>query len=233
MLELIDVVKTLAGRRILEISRALGPGRYLLLGPNGAGKTTMLKLIAGLWRPSSGKILYRGRDIAALDGAYRGEVALLSHELGMYEELSGLHNLKFFGGLYGLRDPERRARELLERVGLRLFTHEPVKSYSQGMKQRLALAKALLHRPAILLLDEPFAGLDLRGADLLQEVLLEVHPRDGLLILTTHEPERGLSLTDRFLYLEGGRVKADGDRARYAALRIGERLRGTRDVGVA
>jgi heme exporter protein A len=232
MLELLSVVKTIAGRRILEISLALEPGRYLLLGPNGAGKTTLLKLIAGLWRPSSGQIMYGGRDITELDGSYRREIALLTHELGMYEELSGLQNLALFGALYGLRWPRRRAMELLELVGLRFFAREPVRSYSQGMRQRLALAKALLHRPNVLLLDEPFAGLDLRGAELLQQILLEAVPEGGLLILTTHEPERGFELAQRFLYLERGVLKADGDRARFDSEGICERLRGVRDVGV-
>jgi len=192
VLELVSVAKTIAGRRILEeISLALEPGRYLLLGPNGAGKTTLLKLIAGLWRPSAGRILYGGRDITELDGSYRREIALLTHELGMYEELTGLQNLVLFGALYGLRRPGERARELLELVGLKFFAREPVKAYSQGMKQRLALAKALLHQPRVLLLDEPFAGLDLRGAELLQQALVEAVPQGSLLILTTHEPERG------------------------------------------
>ena len=233
MLELVSVAKTIAGRRILEaISLALEPGRYLLLGPNGAGKTTLLKLLAGLWRPSSGRILYQGRDIAELDGAYRREIALLTHELGMYEELTGLQNLTLFGALYGLRRPQRRAMELLKLVGLRFFAHEPVKAYSQGMKQRLALAKALLHQPKVLLLDEPFAGLDLRGAELLQQVLEEAVPQGSLLILTTHEPERGFQIAERFLYLERGALKAHGDRARFDDERICERLRGVRDVGV-
>jgi ABC-type multidrug transport system ATPase subunit len=94
------------------------------------------------------------------------------------------------------------------------------------------LAKALLHRPNVLLLDEPFAGLDLRGAELLQQILLEAVPEDGLLILTTHEPERGFGLAPRFLYLERGVLKADGDRARFDSEGICKRLRGVRDVGV-
>ena len=233
LLELISVAKAIASRRILEkISLALEPGRYLLLGPNGAGKTTLLKLIAGLWHPSSGQILYCGRDITELDGSYRREVALLTHELGMYEELTGLQNLMLFGALYGLRRPRQRALELIELVGLRFFAREPVKAYSQGMRQRLALAKALLHRPKVLLLDEPFAGLDLRGAELLRQVLLEIVPQGGLLILTTHDPERGFQLADRFLYLERGVLKAYGDRARFDSENVRERLRGARDVGV-
>ncbi len=233
LLELISVAKAIASRRILEkISLALDPGRYLLLGPNGAGKTTLLKLIAGLWHPSSGQILYCGQDITELDGSYRREVALLTHELGMYEELTGLQNLMLFGALYGLRRPRQRALELIELVGLRFFSREPVKAYSQGMRQRLALAKALLHRPKVLLLDEPFAGLDLRGAELLRQVLLEIVPQGGLLILTTHDPERGFQLADRFLYLERGVLKAYGDRARFDSENVRERLRGARDVGV-
>ena len=232
-LELREVAKAIAGRRILEpLSLVLEPGRYLLLGPNGAGKSTLLKLLAGLWRPSSGHVLYRGRDIHELDGDYRREVALLTHELGMYEELTGLQNLVLFGALYGLPRPRARAQELLELVGLRFFGHERVRAYSQGMKQRLALAKALLHRPRVLLLDEPFAGLDLRGAELLQQILEEAVSPGSLLLLTTHDPERGFRIAERFLYLERGVLRAYGDRARFDAEGIRERLRGIRDVGV-
>ena len=227
--------KAIGGRRILrEISFRFERGRrYLLVGANGSGKTTLLKIISSLMRATTGKVYYRGQEIAALDGTYLREISLLSHQLNMYEELTGLENLEFFARLYGVDGPRRKAQELLEWVGLKFFAHERVKNYSQGMKQRLAVAKAVLHSPRVLLFDEPFAGLDLRGTELLQEMIAELLSRgEGLFILATHNPELGWHLTDRYLYLERGELTSWGDREHFAKEKIEERLRARRDVGV-
>jgi len=231
----VGIGKAIGGRRILrEISFRFERGRrYLLVGANGSGKTTLLKIISSLMRATTGKVYYRGQEIAALDGTYLREISLLSHQLNMYEELTGLENLEFFARLYGVDGPRRKAQELLEWVGLKFFAHERVKNYSQGMKQRLAVAKAVLHSPRVLLFDEPFAGLDLRGTELLQEMIAELLSRgEGLFILATHNPELGWHLTDRYLYLERGKLTSWGDRAHFAKEGIEERLRARRDVGV-
>jgi len=234
ILELKSVSKVIGGRRIIknfsfsfELSK-----RYLLLGANGSGKTTLFKVMAGLWRPTSGAVCYEGQNIADLNSSYTKELGFLSHELGMYEELTGFQNLKFFAELYGVLQPRARALELLELFGLRFFAHEKVKSYSRGMKQRLVIAKALLHNPKILLFDEPFAGLDLRGTELLIEFISTTLPSDGLLILSSHDPELGWQVAEEFLYLERGVLLSYGDRARYAAQAIEQRLTSAKDVGV-
>lgn len=233
-LELMNVSKAIGSRRILkDVSFSFEPGRrYLLLGANGSGKTTLFKVMAGLWRPTSGAVHYRRINIADLNGAYSQEIGFLSHELGMYEELTGLQNLTFFAELYGVRQPQARALEFLELLGLRFFSHEKVKSYSRGMKQRLAIAKALLHGPKILLLDEPFAGLDLRGTSLLMELIPWALSSEGLLILSSHDTELGWQVSDEFLYLERGVLLSHGNRARYAEKAIKQRLTGAADVGV-
>ncbi len=132
-----------------------------------------------------------------------------------------------------MNSPRKRAQELLEWVGLKFFAPEQVKNYSQGMKQRLAVAKALLHSPHVLLLDEPFAGLDLRGTEVLREMIAELlSPGEGLLILAAHDPERGWRLADRYLYLERGELASWGDRGKFEQEGIERRLRERRDVGV-
>lgn len=234
ILELKNVSKAIGGRQILkDLSFLFEPGgRYLLLGANGSGKTTLLKVMAGLWRPTSGNVYYRGQNIADLNGSYTKEIGFLSHELGMYEELTGFQNLKLFAELYGVPRPEARALELLELFGLRFFAHEKVKSYSRGMKQRLIAAKALLHRPKILLFDEPFTGLDLQGIDLMIEQISFALPSEGLLILSSHDHELGWQVAEEFLYLERGVLFSHGDRARYAEQRIEQRLTRAKEVGV-
>lgn len=234
ILELKNVSKAIGGRRILKsFTFSFEPGRrYLLLGANGSGKTTLCKVMAGLWRPTSGTVCYQGQNIADLNGSYTKEIGFLSHELGMYEELTGFQNLKFFAELYGVPQPGARAFELLELFGLQFFAHEKVKSYSRGMKQRLVIAKALLHSPKILLFDEPFAGLDLQGTELLMELIPLVLPSDGLLILSSHDLALGWRAADAFLYLERGVLLAYGDQARYAGERIEQRLTSAKEVGV-
>lgn len=235
LLQLRKLGKTIGARRILSDLAAefAGGRRYLLTGPNGSGKTTLLKLLAGLMAPTAGAVLWQGRALGRADLAYRRQVSFLSHRLYMYEELTGRENLEFFAGLHDVAEPARRAAELLEQVGLRHYANERVKEYSQGMKQRLAVARAVAHRPAILLFDEPFTGLDLRGIELLKQLLGEaLAPGTGMLILTTHEPDLGWQLADDYLYLERGKLVSRGDRSRFAAEQIESRLRGEREVGI-
>lgn len=235
LLQLQGLGKTIGTRRILrELAADFSGGRrYLLTGPNGSGKTTLLKIIAALMTPTAGRILWQGRALTRSDLAYRRQVSFLSHRLYMYEELTGRENLEFFAGLYDVADPARRAEELLEQVGLRHFMNERVRDYSQGMKQRLGVARAVAHQPTILLFDEPFTGLDLRGIDLLRQLLGDVlAPGTGTLILTTHEPELGWQLAEEYLYLERGELRSRGDRARFASEQIEARLRGEREVGI-
>jgi heme ABC exporter ATP-binding subunit CcmA len=161
----------------LEVERG---GFVVVTGPNGSGKTTLLRLIAGLAAPTSGELEVR---------AERGELGFLGHEPLVYRELSALENLDLYGRLY--RVPERRERigMLLERFGLWDARAERVAAYSRGMQQRLALCRVLLHEPALLLLDEPFSGLDAAGAELLDRELAERRGR-ATFVVATHDAER-------------------------------------------
>jgi ABC-type multidrug transport system ATPase subunit len=159
----------------------LPPGGFLLVtGRNGSGKSTLLRLFAGLLAPSGGEL-----EVAIR----RGRIGYLGHEPLVYRELSALENLELYGRLYRVPERKERIGMLLERYGLWEARHERVSDYSQGMQQRLALCRALLHDPELLLLDEPFASLDREGADLLHAELAELR-RARTLAVTSHQPER-------------------------------------------
>jgi ABC-type multidrug transport system ATPase subunit len=155
-------------------------GFLLVTGRNGSGKSTLLRLFAGLLAPSGGEL-----EVAIR----RGRIGYLGHEPLVYRELSALENLELYGRLYRVPERKERIGMLLERYGLWEARHERVTDYSQGMQQRLALCRALLHDPELLLLDEPFAGLDREGVDLLHAELAELR-RARTLAVTSHQPER-------------------------------------------
>jgi ABC-type multidrug transport system ATPase subunit len=182
MIRATDLEKRFGARRVLRgVSFELERGETLVVtGPNGSGKTTLLRLLVGLAAPSRGKL-----EI----GFDRGRIGFLSHAPLVYRELSAVENLDLFGRLY--RVPERRERigMLLERFGLWEVRNERVHAYSRGMSQRLALCRALLHEPDLLVLDEPFAALDEEGATLLDAELAEL-AREHTLVVSTHDPER-------------------------------------------
>jgi heme exporter protein A len=155
-------------------------GFVLVTGPNGSGKTTLLRLVAGLSLPSAGEIVV---------DADRGQLGFLAHEALLYRELTALENLDLYGRLYRVSERRERIGMLLERFGLWDSRNERAASLSRGMLQRLALCRVLLHEPELMLLDEPFAGLDSEGADVLDRELAERHGETTFLV-ATHEPER-------------------------------------------
>jgi heme exporter protein A len=175
-----------------------------VLGPNGAGKSTLLRLCATLSRPTHGVLRIFGRDDAG--PAVRARIGLVAHQSFLYPDLSAAENLIFYARMYGLADPAGRATAWLGRVALDECGSRPVRVLSRGMEQRLALARALLHEPDLLLLDEPWSGLDAGAADLLSDLLAGLH-RDGrTLVAATHDLDRGLALADRALILHRGRL---------------------------
>lgn len=180
-----DVEAERGGRVVLALpALSLTERRIALIGDNGSGKSTLLRLLAGLSAPTGGELEL---------GVERAAIGFVGHEPLVYRELTALENLELYGRLY--RVPERRERigMLLERFGLWEARHQRVATYSQGMRQRLALSRALLHDPELLLLDEPFAGLDREGADLLDEELSEL-ARSRTLVVSSHQPERVAAL---------------------------------------
>jgi heme exporter protein A len=195
------------GRTVVLRDLALGVDRgetLAVFGPNGAGKSTLLKLCATLQRPTAGTLRLFGSGHA--DAHVRRRIGLLAHQSFLYPDLTARENLVFFARAYRLADPERRADEWLARVALAPSASRPVRVFSRGMEQRLALARALLHEPELVLLDEPWSGLDAAAADLLSDLLAELRRQGRTLLVATHDFGRGLDVADRAVILHGGRV---------------------------
>lgn len=196
--------------------------RMALLGANGAGKTTLLRILAGLTRPTDGRILIDGLNLVQQTREIRRKIGFVAHQPYLYDELSALENLIFFARMYALAQPQARAIELLQRVGLSKKARERAGALSRGQAQRLALARALLHEPQLLLLDEPDTGLDQDGLALLGELLSEHHTRGGSILLTTHDLEAALGRSDQIVMLNNGRVAYQQATARLEQERLHE-----------
>lgn len=183
--------------------------RIAILGPNGAGKTTLLRILATLIRPVRGQVRIGGLALPAHAATVRRHVGLVAHQTFLYEELTARENLIFYGQLYGVANPPRRAEQLLALVGLTDRAGQRVRTLSRGLQQRLSLARAVIHDPPILLLDEPDTGLDVRGLEILTHLLLDDRGRRRTVLLTTHQLEHALELADRIVVLSQGRVWMD------------------------
>ncbi len=184
--------------------------RLALMGPNGAGKTTTLRILAALTKPSAGTAIIDGLDVERDAQAVRRMVGFAGHQPYLYDELTALENLLFFGKMYGVRDARARSQDLLRRAGLEKRANERAGTFSRGMVQRLSLARALLHSPCLLLLDEPDTGLDQEGVQLVTTILDEHTASGGTTLLTTHQPDRALALCDRVVMLNNGRIVHEG-----------------------
>jgi heme ABC exporter ATP-binding subunit CcmA len=185
------------------------PGACLaLIGRNGAGKTTLLRTIAGFSRPGKGKISIFGdspRETVA-----RRKMGYIGHGISVYDELSALENLTLYGKLYALPSPKKSAMEWLERTGLERVKHGLVREFSRGMRQRLAVARAFLHEPQVLLLDEPFTALDDRAIAVLQQVLREALKNGKTIVMSTHQLREALELATHVALLNRGQVAFHG-----------------------
>jgi len=196
-----------------DVSLEVHAGELLLLaGPNGAGKTTLLRLLAGLARPTSGSI------------SRAGAVGMVAHDAMLYDDLTALENLEFFGRLHEIAD-RGRPRALLERMDLVTWADERARTFSRGMLQRLSIARALLSDPAVLLLDEPFSGLDDRSSQAVRQVLGELMQRGCALIVVTHNLAEVADLATRVGFLSGGRLLAVEAAAKRDASTLMRRLR--------
>ena len=197
--------------------RVAGGETVALFGPNGAGKSTLLRLCATLYRPSTGRLRIFGCD--GTSQVVRRRIGLLTHQSFLYPDLSARENLAFYGRMYGIADAERAVDVWLERVALAGTGTRPVRVFSRGMEQRLALARTLLHEPELLLLDEPWSGLDPAAADVLTGLLAALRRGGRTILVATHDFERGLAVADRAIILHDGRLvweTADAAAARPA-----------------
>jgi heme exporter protein A len=192
-----------------DVNLTLEPGTCLaLIGRNGAGKTTLLRSIAGFTRAMRGRIQILGRD--PRETATRRGIGFIGHGIALYDELSALENLTLYARLYGVADPRRRALEWLEKTGLERVRNSLVREFSRGMRQRLAVGRAFLHEPAVLLLDEPFTALDDRAIAVLQRLLGEARGQGRTIVLSTHQLREALELASHVALLNRGHVAFDG-----------------------
>jgi ABC-type multidrug transport system ATPase subunit len=188
----------------------LEPGVFLtIFGPNGAGKTTLMKVLSTLTRPTEGSALVGGKDVVREAAAVRKRVGVISHNTFLYAQLTGLENLEFYAHMYRVQGARERALALLSKMELTQRMHDRVATYSRGMQQRLSVARALLHDPELLLLDEPYTGLDQHASRVLAEVLEGLRDGTRAVIMTTHNLQEGLSGCDRAAIMVDGRIVFD------------------------
>ncbi len=179
-----------------------------LLGVNGAGKTTLIRILSTLTKPSAGEVIIAGLDVRKDPNRIREQIGVMSHSTFLYGDLSAEENLHFYGKMFGIAQLNRRIDELLERVNLDTRRHDLVRTFSRGMQQRLSLARAILHRPEILLLDEPFTGLDVNAAALVTELLQQFIAEGITVLLTTHDIDYALQHAQRVLVIKQGLIAA-------------------------
>jgi ABC-2 type transport system ATP-binding protein len=221
MLEVRDVLKSYDGRAVVKnVSFDVAPGEiFALLGPNGAGKTTLIRMITDILKPDAGTIRLDGRPV---DSAIKHEIAYLPEERGLYRRVTAVEALVYYGELKGLRAREAReqAMALLDRVELREWALKPVQSLSKGMQQKVQLCTALIAGPRLLILDEPFTGLDPLNTQLFEEILQERRAAGATVLLSTHQMNKVEELCDRALMINRGHMVLYGAvrdiRRRYA-----------------
>jgi len=189
------------------------PGEFVaLLGPNGAGKTTFLRILASLSRPSLGEVKVAGYRLPGQAAAVRARLGVVSHLPLLYGDLTADENLRFYGRMYNLPALTARIQEVLEMVGLEKRRRDLVRTFSRGMQQRLAIGRAVLHDPDVMLFDEPYTGLDQDASSMLDEVLRSVAARGRTVVMTSHDLARAEDLATRFDILSRGRVSASASR---------------------
>ena len=215
MIRLNGVVKQYGLNPVLRgVDLDIDQGEFVtLVGPNGAGKSTLMGIVATLLQPSSGDVFVGGWRLPEQAGRVRRHIGLVSHYSLLYRDMTAVENLAFFAKLYRLENAEKRVAEALRKVGLFARQRDPVGTFSRGMVQRLTIARATLHEPDVLLLDEPYTGLDPEASQLLDELLREETARGRTILMITHDLGHGLGLADRLAILYGGRIAREVTRA--------------------
>lgn len=218
VIEVRSLTKRFGYKNVLNgVNLCIKGGEFLtLFGPNGAGKTTLVRILSSLIRPTSGEALIAGHDVKHGDEDLRRTIGVVSHNPFLYDTLSASENLTFFGRMYDVGDLRKRIQEVLQMVGLRERIHDRVDTFSRGMQQRLSVARAILHDPAILLLDEPFVGLDQEGMEALREILRDFTRRGKTTVMTSHDLEGLLDACNRVAILHSGVIVYDEDVSQMA-----------------
>jgi len=215
MIEIRNLTKSFGSHVVLrDVDLTVAEGEFLaLVGPNGAGKTTLIRILATLSRPTAGEVWVDGWSLIDGTAKVRRRIGFISHQPLLYGDLTAEQNLRFYGRMYNVFDLPGRIDEVLEMVGLLARRHDPVRTFSRGMQQRLSIARAILHRPAVMLMDEPYTGLDQQAAAMLDEVMRRANTASRTVLMTTHDLDRGLVMSDRVVVLSSGRLVYQSPRA--------------------
>jgi len=215
MIEVRKLVKRFGLKNVLRgLDFDVQAGEFVaLLGPNGAGKTTFLRILASLSRPSLGQVSVAGYKLPAQAAAVRRRLGVVSHLPLLYGDLTAEENLQFYGRMYDLENLESRIGEVLDMVGLAARRRDLVRTFSRGMQQRLAIGRAVLHDPDVMLFDEPYTGLDQDASEMLDEVLKNVAAIGRTVVMTSHDLARAEDLATRFDILSRGVIAASASRA--------------------
>lgn len=210
MIRVRNLVKRFGLKTVLKgLNFEVQPGEFVaLLGPNGAGKTTFLRILASLSRPALGEVSIAGYRLPQEAAAVRRKLGVVSHLPLLYGDLTAEENLKFYGRMYGVEQLDMRINAVLEMVGLANRRRDPVRTFSRGMQQRLAIGRAVLHDPEVMLFDEPHTGLDQDASEMLDGVLREVAARGRTVVMTSHDLARVGDLASRFDVLSRGIIVA-------------------------
>ncbi|MDO8578252.1 MAG: ABC transporter ATP-binding protein [Dehalococcoidales bacterium] len=200
-------------RALRDIDLEIESGKSVVIfGPNGAGKTTLMKILSTVMNPTSGTILVNGLDLKKHAWEIRQNIGIITHQTLLYGNLTGYENLNFYGRMFDVPDLQTRIREIVSLVGMTARQHDRVATLSRGMQQRFAIARALLHKPSIVLMDEPETGLDQEAIPLLWNAMPDESGRRRTIVLVTHSLERGLELGDNVIILNRGKIVFEGVR---------------------
>lgn len=219
-----------------DVSFALPEGAFLsIFGPNGAGKTTLLRVLSTLARPSSGEASVAGIDLKEKPDEARAAIGMISHAPMLYPDLTAEENLLFYAQLYGVEDPQARVSELLEAVGLSHRRLDPVRTFSRGMTQRVSIARALVHDPRVVFLDEPYSGLDPHAVDIFDQLIESARAdrEDRAFIMVSHDLAKGFSMCTHALVLARGRVVTYAPKEELDFDEFSQLYRDTVGMGVA
>jgi len=208
IVEVKGIAKSFGNIRALEgIDLKVRKGEFLtIIGPNGAGKTTLIKIFSTLMKPTSGEGRIVGFNLGEEEENLRRNIGMLSHYTYLYENLTAYENLKFYGRLYEVKNIEEKIRRVIEEVGLEARLYDTVRTFSRGMKQRLSIARSIIHDPSLLLLDEPYTGLDEWSKERFKNILKRFHSKGKTIIMTTHNLSCSLEMSDRVIILSSGKI---------------------------
>jgi len=211
MIEIKKLTKQADNKLILRgVDLSIKKGETVaILGPNGAGKSTLLKVLATLIKPTSGRVVINEMDLKKNHIQIKKIMGYLPHSSLLYDHYSPLENLVFFGNIYDVKNVEQRAVELVKEVVLSFFLNEPVKNFSRGMIQRIAIARAIVHEPEILLLDEPHTGLDQGAISILNNVILSMKQKGTTTLMVTHDFKQAAEICDRIIIVKNGKIVDD------------------------